>query len=120
MKKVCLLLALIMAGAFLLAGCQPSDRFWVEGRALELKTGGFIIVSDSNEPIVMADKTKKENAFKELSTGDKIKVKADMIMETYPAQTSIYKLKFIEDGSLEDIDKTVLDGLSELGWEYIE
>lgn len=118
MKKISAVF-LVLSLALALFACKPDDRFWTEGRALELKDGGFIIVSGS-EPIVMTDKTKSGEAFKGLTTGDKIKVLSDGIMESYPAQTAIYKLKFIEDGSLEDIDKSVLEGLSELGWKYIE
>lgn len=120
MKRLTAVLLALISAVLLFSGCRSDDRFYITGRALELKNGGFMIITDKNEPIVMTDKTKNGNAFSGLSTGDEIKVQCDMILETYPASTAIYKLKFIGDGSIADIDKTVLDGLTELGWEWKE
>lgn len=120
MKRLTAVLLALISAVLLFSGCRGDDRFYITGRALELKNGGFMIITDKNEPIVMNDKTKNGNAFSGLSTGDEIKVQCDMILETYPASTAIYKLKLIEKGDASKISAAALEGLSELGWEWKE
>ena len=84
------------------------------GRCLETK-GGYMLI-DGNSPISMADRSKDQDLFEGLSSGDRILVIHGLIMDTYPGQTSAYYCLRLEEGDLEDISRDVLDSLQEMGW----
>lgn len=84
------------------------------GRCLETKNGHMLI--DGNSPISMKDRTKAQDLFAGLSSGDKILVIHGLIMESYPGQTHAYYCLRLEAGSLADIPQDVLERLREMGW----
>lgn len=85
------------------------------GRVLITQNGTYMLI-DGNSPIVMSNRLKNDKLFEGLENGDKIWVLHDGIQETYPARTGAYAVRKLEDGSVDDIPKGVLDALRELGW----
>jgi len=85
------------------------------GRVLITQNGTYMLI-DGNSPIVMSNRLKNDKLFEGLENGDKIWVLHDGIQETYPARTGAYVVRKLEDGSVDDIPKGVLDALQELGW----
>ena len=85
------------------------------GRVLIAQNGTYMLI-DGNSPIVMSNRLKNDKLFEGLENGDKIWVLHDGIQETYPARTGAYAVRKLEDGSVDDIPKGVLDALRELGW----
>ena len=85
------------------------------GRVLIAQNGTYMLI-DGNSPIAMSNCLKKDQLFEGLENGDKICVLHDGIQETYPARTGVYAVRKLEDGSMDDIPKGVLESLCELGW----
>jgi hypothetical protein len=54
--------------------------------------------------------------FAKLTDGDKVLVFHSAIAESYPAQTGVYGIFKLSDGSITDIPDEVLDILTDLGW----
>ena len=118
MKRICLLLTLLL----LLTACAKAapaqttePETWTEGICLVAKDGPVLIVVDGG-PIVMTDSSETGGLFEGLATGDRIRVVCGPIMESYPAQTQIYKLEKIGSGSINDIPEQTLEQLREMGW----
>ena len=84
------------------------------GRYLVSNGETSLIILD-NSPIVMINDS-DEDIFKGLTDGDLISITHSEIMESYPGQTRVYKLKKQSDGTIEDIPKDVLDNLRKMGW----
>lgn len=88
------------------------------------ETTGIYIRADNNNqiiivddmPISMLDNSSDKHLFDSLETGDKIKISHDEIMETYPAQTYVYKIKLIEKGCLNEVRPETLKQLKKMGW----
>lgn len=127
MKKLFLILAL----AVTLCGCKGENNnassskkdgglknevnlMTIEGPCIVVEDGSYLIVSERGEPIVMSAENK--DIFKELTTGDTIKIKCEYIMESYPAQTNISDFEFVKDGEPTDVPQDLLLTLEELGW----
>ncbi len=85
------------------------------GNVLITQNGTYMLI-DGNSPIAMSNPLKNDKLFEKLESGDKVWVLHDGIEETYPARTGAYAVRKLEDGSLDDIPKAVLDALRELGW----
>ena len=92
----------------------------VEGRFISTKDGNCMILDESDCPVVMSNETGDSDVFKDLDTGDVIRVECDYIMESYPAQTAITKLEFVSDGELSDLPSEVIKTLEDMGWEISE
>lgn len=86
------------------------------GRALYARDGSCMLVVDENSPIIMFDRSEKEDLFKGISTGDKILVVHTGIAESYPAQTGAYWLIKLSDGEKDDIPEKIIDNLTRMGW----
>ena len=108
---VALTITAVMVG---MAHLSANDLGMSVGRCLETK-GGYMLV-DGNSPISMADRSKDQDLFEGLSSGDRILVIHGLIMDTYPGQTQAYYCLRLEAGSLEDISRDVLDSLRQMGW----
>lgn len=85
------------------------------GRVLVAQNGTYMLI-DGNSPIALSNRQKNDKLFEGLESGDKVWVLHYGIETTYPARTSAYAVWKLEDGSLEDIPKAVLESLRELGW----
>lgn len=106
-------LAVICLAAF---GFLSKKSLWFStGRCLVAENGSYMLIDD-NSPIVLSNRLKNDKLFEGLENGDKIWVLHDGIQETYPARTVAYAVWKLEDGSMEDIPKEVLESLCELGW----
>jgi len=57
--------------------------------------------------------------FGSLKTGDKIEADVKSIMESYPAQTPIYGLRFIESGDVSNINNEMLLDLEGMGYHAV-
>ena len=84
------------------------------GQYLEAKDGQALLIRD-NSPIEMSNRTERE-LFDELDMGDMILVIHDGIAETYPGRTGVYAILKLNDGTIDDIPKNVVNQLNELGW----
>ncbi len=100
----------------ILSGCSSSETSTIIGRYLESNNGTHMIISESIGPIVMSNKSKNDTLFDDLQTGDKIKITCTSVAESYPGQCGVYKLKLLNQGSIEDINKETLDTLKEMDW----
>ena len=84
------------------------------GRYLEVKDGTAMLIR-GNSPISMHNRTKRD-LVRSLDTGDKILVIHTGIAESYPAQTGVYAVLKISNGTINDIPQKVLNELIKLGW----
>ena len=115
MKRLTVIVILIGCLIATLSGCSEKKQT-MTGRCLIASTGQYLIISDDSEVVVMSNQSEKETLFKDLQTGDKIKITCDNILLTYPGQTNVYSCKILENGSLEDIPLETYNHLKEMGW----
>ena len=99
---------------------EENASICIEGRFIATKNGSCMILDESDCPVVMSNETGDSDVFKDLDTGDVIRVECDYIMESYPAQTAITKLEFVSDGELSDLPSEVIKTLEDMGWEISE
>lgn len=118
-KILCIILAvflLITAVVVIGMGVMTVKGYGVtEGRCLITATGSYMLIDENNSPIVMNNRSEKD-LFAGLSSGDKILVIHDGIQESYPAGTGVYYCKKLSDGEPEDIQNSVVESLTEMGW----
>ena len=88
------------------------------GRYLEAKNGKAMLVCEKS-PISMHNRTKRD-LVDDLDIGDKILVIHTGIAESYPAQTGVYAVFKISDGTTDDIPQKVVNELIELDWLELE
>ncbi|MBM0066859.1 hypothetical protein [Alkalicoccobacillus gibsonii] len=104
-------------------GCseQPEPdikRGTIEGRYAKDLSGDHFIMSEEDGAIIMSNHSGEDGIFDGLSSGDLIHITVEVILESYPAKTSIYELEFVEEGTEEDLPQDELDTLHELGWTF--
>lgn len=105
------ILVLVIAGG----GTMVAKGYGIStGLYLEAKDGQALFILD-NSPIEMSNRTDRD-LFDNLDIGDKILVIHDGIAESYPAQTGVYAVFKIGNGTTEDIPQNVVNQLIELGW----
>ena len=85
------------------------------GRVLVAQNDTYMLI-DGNSPIALSNRQKNDKLFEGLESGDKVWVLHYGIETSYPARTSAYAIRKLEDGSMEDIPEEVLESLRELGW----
>ncbi|MGM9641395.1 MAG: hypothetical protein ACI3V3_08525 [Faecousia sp.] len=105
-----LLLAITATGLWFFRGKNITT-----GTCVVTGNGGYLIV-DGNTPVVMSNRTGREDPFEELETGDSILIVHDGIRESWPAQTDVYLCLRTGDGSLSQIPTEVVDDLKSMGW----
>ncbi|MEE1030990.1 MAG: hypothetical protein U0L12_02490 [Ruminococcus sp.] len=100
--------------------CNEEEYSWTVGRCLVSENGNYLIVygDDVSNVIVLSNETGKEDAFATWKTGDKISVKINGIMETYPAQAIVLDCKNFGENNVEEIPQDVIDKLTEMGWVF--
>ncbi|WP_066890965.1 DUF3221 domain-containing protein [Clostridium nigeriense] len=118
MKKLLIYFSIIFLSVIIVILYSNNKKNTMIGIYLKSTNKNNIIISEEAGPIVMYNKTNKENIFDTLKSGDKIKITYDLIMETYPARTQIYNCKLIEKGNLDNIPKETLEKLKDLGWTF--
>lgn len=94
---------------------------FVESRGLFFSTGRYLKCGDSHMIIMDSGSTavlsyEKEELFDGLSSGDKITILNDAILESYPSQTKAYYLRKDEEGTAADLPQGKLNTLREMGW----
>lgn len=103
----------------ILVGCSKINKVSMTGRYLKASSGINLIIDEEGLPIVMGNRSNKEDIFEGLQTGDKIEITCNSeIRETYPAGTDIYSCKLIERGTIEDIPKMTLKTIEDMGWTF--
>ena len=107
---IVLALLVIGAAALIVSGLTPAS-----GYVIAADNGSFLIVLDDS-PVVMSNRTKDDNLFVGLQTGNEILILRDGIAESYPAQTGVYFCMNISAGSPDKIPQHIIDSLTELGW----
>lgn len=118
MKKSIFYLGIIILSIILVVFYSNNKKNTMIGIYLKSTNESNIIVTQDGGPIVMFNKTNKENIFDNLKSGDKIEVSYDFVLETYPGRTNIYSCTLIEKGSLDNIPKDTLDKLQEMDWTF--
>ena len=118
MKKLLIYFSIIILSVVVVKIYSNNKKKVMIGVYLKSNNESNIIIAEDNGPIVMYNKTGKENIFDNLKSGDKIRITYDSIMETYPARTQIYSCKLIEKGTLDNIPKDTLNKLQEMGWTF--
>ena len=88
----------------------------VDGRILIADNGAYFIVLDDHSPIRMTDASMRGGLFAELQTGDRVRVIHGGIAESYPGRASVYYLRRLEKGTVEDVFPDVIQILTALGW----
>ena len=106
------LLCAVVIGAALLWGAHRSLSL-SKGTCLIAEDGTCLLLLD-NSPTILANRTKREDAFADLKTGDSLLVLHDGIQETYPARTGAYAVYKLSGGGT--VPQQVIDDLSALGW----
>lgn len=86
------------------------------GHCLLLEDGTCLLIVDKS-PIVLSNRTARDNLFSGLDSGDKLLVLHDGIQESYPCRTGAYGVWKKADGDITDIPLSVLTSLAELGWK---
>ncbi|MBQ3489087.1 MAG: hypothetical protein IJA86_00670 [Clostridia bacterium] len=107
---VCSVLSLLVAASL--------HYGYSEGRVLIADDGAYFLVLDDHSPIRMTDNSQRGGLFHELQSGDRIGVIHGGIQESYPGNTSVYYIRFLEKGTVEDIFSDVIHTLTELGWRF--
>ena len=88
----------------------------VTGRYLPERTVSLLI-PEEGDPILLRIREGYGISYEELSTGDLVEVTIlNRIMETYPAQTDLFAIRKLSDGSSSDIPADVLAKLDENDW----
>ena len=118
MKKLLIYFSIIILSVIIVIIYSNSKNNTMIGIYLESTNQNNIIISEDAIPIVMYNKTNKENIFDDLKSGDKIKITYDFILESYPGRTNVYSCKLIDTGSLDNIPKDTLEKLKNLGWTF--
>ena len=111
-----LCIVLVLAAAFFaVLGYMSSHSMSLScGRCILLSDGGCMLIVDET-PILLSNRTDKEDLFDGLTSGDEILVLHDGIQESYPARTGAYALLKTADGEMmEGISESVLNSISEL------
>lgn len=106
------LILVLIAGLLV---CFTSGMGISTGCCLVTERGDCLIILEDS-PVVMGNRTGRENAFSQLETGDRIWILHDGIQETYPGKTGVYLIVRTRDGDITNIPEQVLDSLRELGW----
>ena len=94
----------------------------IKGRYVECQNGDHMIVRSIEEgtptPILMtaSSDASTDIDWSDIQTGDEIRVTCDDIAETWPAQTTIYSLEILSEGTTADIPEDVFNMLAESGW----
>ena len=120
MKKKWMIPVIVLAVIVILAGAavwyMDAHSLGISrGRCLVSSNGSYLVIVDKS-PIVMSNLSGREDFFEGLETGDEIWIIHDGVNESYPGGTGVYFCKRLSEGSVEDIDRDVLERLTELGW----
>lgn len=118
MKKLLIYFSIIFLSVIIVILYSNNKKNPMIGIYLKSTNENNIIISEDAGPILMYNKTNKENIFDTLKSGDKIKITYDSIMETYPGTTNIYSCNLIEKGNLDNIPKETLEKLKNIGWTF--
>lgn len=114
--SICIIVSIILLtlATVLFFIIEQNNYSFSEG--IFLKADGSFLIICENTPIVLSNRTKDENLFDGLTSGDKIRIVHDSIAESYPAQTGVYYCKKLSDGTMKDIPEEVIQSLLEMGW----
>lgn len=120
MKKKIVIPVAILAAILILAGCvigymASHSMSFSTGRCIVTSNGSYLILLD-NSPIQMSNCSNHEELFRDLKTGDLIKILHDGIQETYPGRTGVYYCKKLGNGGIADIPTDIIESLSPIGW----
>ena len=83
------------------------------GTCIKADNGRYLVVI-GNSPIAMSQLGGNKNIFEKLSTGDKIFVVHNGILETFPGRTGVYLVVKLSSG--HKIPQDIISQLTDLGW----
>lgn len=104
------LLLLVVACVIIMQG-----KTFSVAHIIKAENGNYLWVDKVGSPYVINEKgvCKLDN----FDTGDKVLLLRDnMVLTTYPGQNTVYFAFKLEDGKEKDIDKSVINSLTEMGW----
>lgn len=96
--------------ALVISGLTPSV-----GYVIAADNGEYLIVLDDS-PVAMGNRTRDDNLFRGLKTGNQVLILHDGIVESYPGQTGVYFIMNIGTGSPDKIPTHITESLTDLGW----
>ena len=103
-----LLVSLIALGVLVCGGYGIS-----EGRFYKAENGSALLLDDNGATVLSS---KNSGIFDNLAAGDRVLVLHDGVEECYPARTGAYFCICLEKGGVQDLPKSVMHSLKELGW----
>ena len=118
MKKILSLLLCVIMVLGMLVGCStkpetpPIEDMKISGTYIRTTTGANLIVSEQNGPISLSGLTEE---FAKINSGSEIEITVDVILESYPAQSTAKTVKVISEKEL-DIYEEKYKNLIEMGW----
>ena len=80
-----------------------------------LVTDNSVIVIVDNNPMQISNQSSNEHLFADLQTGDKVIITHDVVKETYPAKTGVYKLLKIDTDCINEASQKTITELAEMG-----
>ena len=96
-----------------------ANKVRIEGRYLLSDNGTHFIVSNYGygHSVAFQMGTQNDRIFKNLNSGDKIRITSDgIVLECDPPIIGAFSCKKLEDGDLDNIQSSVLQKLTALGW----
>ena len=94
----------------------------LEGRVVKTNNGYFILPNNSAPDFVIdyafieLRTTFSQIDLSNLKTGDHIKISVETFMESYPVQTEIYQLAFVDNGNIDNIPESIIAELTDLSY----
>lgn len=115
-----LVLAIVAGGAVYYFSQSGNDLLsYSSGRYLRTEGGMDLIILDGC-PVVMSNRTDDQALFDGLKTGDEIRILHDLIQESYPGRTGVYKCKRVSEGTIADIPESILESISPMGYTVVD
>lgn len=108
---IMLCIVLLIGVAFIVA--SASGIGISVGTCIKADNGRYLVVID-NSPIAMSQLGGNKNIFEKLSTGDKIFVVHNGILETFPGRMGVYLIVKLTGG--HEIPQDIISQLTDLGW----
>lgn len=115
-KKLAIFIPLgILLLLFIAAAVLMQNKIFSTARIIKTDNGGYLWVSENGGPNFITEKWLCN--LDDLDTGDKVLLfRDDIVLDSYPGQNTVYFAYKLESGKPEDIPKSTITSLLDLGW----